>query len=87
LAEPETVSRLVQETLESKPADAVYDGVVRYKLARSLVIAGLHQQAFEQLDIMLSNPGAYRVMHLSLDPAFDGVRNDPEFVALMEKYR
>jgi hypothetical protein len=26
LAEPETVSRLVQETLESKPADALYDG-------------------------------------------------------------
>jgi len=87
LAEPETVSRLVQETLESKPADAVRDGVIRYSLARSLVIAGLHQQAFEQLDIMLSNPGPYRVMHLSLDPAFDGVRNDPEFVALMKKYR
>jgi serine/threonine-protein kinase len=87
LAEPETVSRLVQETLESKPADALYDGVIRYRSARSLAIAGLHQQAFEQLDIMLSNPGPYRVMHLSLDPAFDGVRNDPEFVALMKKHR
>ena len=87
LAEPEKVSRLVRETLESKPADAVYDGTVRYKLARSLVIAGLHQQAFEQLDIMLSNPGVFRVNYISLDPAFDGVRNDPEFVALMKKYR
>jgi predicted Zn-dependent protease len=87
LAKPEKVSRLVQETLESKPADALYDGTVRYRLARSLVVAGLHQEAFEQLELMLSNPGAYRVMHLSLDPAFDGVRNDPEFVALTEKYR
>jgi hypothetical protein len=26
-------------------------------------------------------------MNISLDPVFDGVRNDPEFVALMEKYR
>jgi tetratricopeptide (TPR) repeat protein len=87
LAEPEKVSRLVQETLESKPTDAEYDGTIRYSLARSLVVAGLHQEAFEQLDIMLSNPGHIRVMWISLDPVFDGVRNDPEFVALMEKYR
>jgi serine/threonine-protein kinase len=87
LAEPETVSRLVQETLESKPADALYDGVVRYSLARSLVIAGLHQEAFEQLEIMLSKPGAFGVNYISLDPVFDGVRNAPEFVALMKKHR
>jgi predicted Zn-dependent protease len=87
LAEPETVSRLVQETLESKPADAVYDGVIRYTLARSLVIAGLHQEAFEQLELMLSNPGVFRVNYISLDPAFDAVRNVPELVALMKKYR
>jgi serine/threonine-protein kinase len=87
LAKPEKVLRLVQETLESKPADAVYDGIVRYSLARSLVIAGLHQEAFEQLELMLSNPGAFRVNYISLDPAFDAVRNAPEFVALMKKYR
>jgi hypothetical protein len=87
LAEPETVSRLVQEALESKPADALYDGNIRYRLARSLVIAGLHQEAFEQLELMLSNPGVFRVNYISLDPVFDAVRNDPEFVALMEKYR
>jgi tetratricopeptide (TPR) repeat protein len=87
LAEPETVSRLVQETLESKPTDALDDGSIRYSLAGSLVVAGLHQEAFEQLDIMLSNPGYIRVMWISLDPVFDDVRNAPEFVALMEKYR
>jgi len=87
LAEPETVSRLVQEALESKPADALYDGNIRYRLARSLVIAGLHQEAFEQLELMLSNPGVFRVNYISLDPVFDAVRNAPEFVALMEKYR
>ena len=87
LAKPEKVSRLVHETLESKPADALYDGNVRYSLARSLVIAGLHQEAFEQLELMLSNPGVFRVNYILLDPAFDGVRNAPEFVALMKKYR
>jgi predicted Zn-dependent protease len=87
LAEPEKVSRLVKEALESKPTDAYYDGAIRYSLASSLVVAGLHQEAFEQLDIMLSNPGYTRVMEISLDPVFDGVRNDPEFIALMEKYR
>jgi TolB-like protein/Tfp pilus assembly protein PilF len=87
LAEPEKVSRLVQETLESKPADALHDGNVRYALARSLVIAGLHQEAFEQLELMLSKPGVFRVNHISLDPAFDAVRNEPEFVALMKKHR
>jgi TolB-like protein/cytochrome c-type biogenesis protein CcmH/NrfG len=87
LAEPERVSRLVEETLDTKPADAVEDGNIRYSLARSLVIAGLHQEAFKQLDVMLSNPGFYRVMNISLDPVFDDVRNAPEFVALMKKYR
>jgi hypothetical protein len=87
LAKPEKVSRLVQETLESKPADAMQDGTIRYTLARSLVIAGLHQEAFEQLELMLSNPGAFGVNSISLDPVFDAVRNAPEFVALMKKYR
>jgi tetratricopeptide (TPR) repeat protein len=87
LAEPEKVSRLVEETLNSKPADAVQDGIIRYSLARSLVIAGLHQEAFEQLELMLSNPGVVRVNYISLDPAFDTVRNAPEFVALMKKHR
>ncbi len=50
-------------------------------------VAGLHQEAFEQLEIMLSKPGAFGVNYISLDPVFDGVRNDPEFVALMEKHR
>ena len=87
LGEPEKVSRLVEEALDSKPTDAVEDGNIRYWLAKSLVIAGLHQEAFKQLDVMLSNPGFYRVMNISLDPVFDDVRNDPEFVALMKKYR
>jgi tetratricopeptide (TPR) repeat protein len=87
LGEPEQVSRLVEEALDTKPTDAVEDGNIRYWLARSLVIAGLHQEAFKQLDVMLSNPGFYRVMNISLDPVFDDVRNAPEFVALMKKYR
>ena len=87
LAEPEEVSRLVEEALESKPTDAVEDGNIRYSLAKSLVVADLHQEAFKQLERMLSNPGGFRVNYISLDPVFDGVRNDPEFVALMEKYR
>jgi len=87
LSEPEAVSRRVQEALESKPADAMQDGIIRYSLARSLVIAGLHQEAFKQLDVMLSNPGIYRVMNISLDPVFDDVRNAPEFVALLKKHR
>ena len=87
LAEPERVSRIVEEALDSKPTDAVEDGIIRYWLARSLVIAGLHQEAFKQLDVVLSNPGFYRVMNISLDPVFDDVRNAPKFVALMKKYR
>jgi tetratricopeptide (TPR) repeat protein len=87
LAEPEEVSRLVEEALESKPTDAVEDGNIRYSLAKSLVVADLHQEAFKQLERMLSNPGGFRVNYISLDPVFDGVRNDPEFVGLMEKYR
>jgi TolB-like protein/Flp pilus assembly protein TadD len=87
LAEPEKVSRLVTETLESKPTDAVEDGYIRYSAAKSLAIAGLHQEAFEQLDIVLSNPGFNRPMVVSVDPAFDDVRNAPEFIALMEKHR
>ena len=55
--------------------------------ARSLVVAGLHQEAFEQLGLMLSNPGVFRVNYISLDPVFDAVRNAPEFVALMKKHR
>ena len=51
------------------------------------MIAGLHQEAFEQLELMLSNPGVIRVNYISLGPVFDAVRNAPEFVALMKKHR
>ncbi len=35
----------------------------------------------------LKRRNVFRVNYISLDPVFDGVRNDPEFVALMKKYR
>ena len=44
-------------------------------------------ETIEMLEPIMLPPSNTSVNTVDLDPAFDGIRNDPEFLALMERYR
>jgi len=87
LGETLKVSELADEVLVSKPYDAVEDFNFRYKFARHYAYAGMLGECLETLDGLLSGHSAISVPWLELDPAFDGIRNEPGFIELLERFR
>jgi TolB-like protein len=54
--------------------------------ARSFAEAGLHDEAVEELRIMLEEPGGHRFPYVDGDPGFDVLRDHPGYVALRERF-
>jgi TolB-like protein/Flp pilus assembly protein TadD len=76
--------RAVELRPESQDA---FDGPeVTAALAQIYAWTGEHDQAFGLLDHLLVTPNGITVPGLKLDPAWDPLRNDPRFQALIDKY-
>ena len=45
------------------------------------------EESIATLDTLLSGISAISVPWVEHDPAFNGIRNTPEFIALLEKHR
>ena len=87
LGDKQKVSGLVGKVLSMKPPDAVEDFKFRYLFAQSYAYAGMLEECISTLDELMSEIGAISVPLLELDPAFNGIRRQPEFIALLEKHR
>jgi tetratricopeptide (TPR) repeat protein len=87
LGDKRKVSELVENVLSTKPADAVEDFNSKFVFAQSYAYAGMPDESIATLDELLSGISAISVPWLELDPAFNGIRNQPEFIALLEKHR
>ena len=81
------VRTLIQKSILSKPNDVL--AAFRYTLdyASIFSLAGMTPEAIEMLEPLLLPPSVTSVYKVDLDPAFDGIRGDPEFVAMMERHR
>lgn len=66
--------------------DVGYGIMPLYDLAVTYILAGELDKAFEQLEFNLSNPGYFTVEFLKGDVRYDGVRKDPRYSALLNKY-
>ena len=77
----------VEKTLSLKPVDAVENMQIRYDLVRSLAMAGGSRRAVEMLDSLIPPPTIISVRYVELDPAFDGIRDDPAFVEMLDRHR
>ncbi len=55
-------------------------------LAEVYAITGENASAIELLDGLLSRPSGVSVAWLRIDPAMDGLRDDPKFQELLQKY-
>jgi len=83
----ETVRAAVDKARQSQPVDAVEHFASLYDHARLFAMAGMTQDAIEVLEPLLSPPSQTTNIFVELDPAFDGIREEPEFIAMMERHR
>ena len=86
-ASPGEVRTLVQKSMASRPEDKVEEFRFKLDYARIYGIAGMTAEAVEMLEPLFSPPSETSVYTVDLDPAFDSIRDDPEFEALMERHR
>src|SRR5439155_11345026 len=76
--------RAVELLPESKDA---FDGPqVTAALAQIYAWTGENDQALQLLDHLLNTPAGTTLAMLKIDPAWDPLRKDPRFQALIEKY-
>ena len=87
MGDQQRVSELVDIVLTSKPADAVEDFNFKYMFAQSYASAGMPDKSIATLGALLSGISGISVPYLELDPAFNSIRNTPEFITLLEQHR
>jgi TolB-like protein/Tfp pilus assembly protein PilF len=87
LGDQQRVTELVEKVLTTKPADAVEDFNIRYRIAKNYAYAGMPGESIATLDALLSSISAISVPWVELDPAFNSIRNEPDFIALLERHR
>jgi len=87
LGEKQKVSDLAAKVVLSKPVDAVEDMNFKYRFAQSYAHADMLNESIATLESLLSGHSAISVPWLELDPAFNGIRKEPEFIALLERHR
>ncbi|MDX2429167.1 MAG: tetratricopeptide repeat protein [Xanthomonadales bacterium] len=87
LGDQQKVSELVEIVLTTKPADAVEDFNTRYRIAQNYAYAGMPGESIAILDALHSGIGPFSVPWVELDPAFNDIRNEPDFIAMLERHR
>jgi TolB-like protein len=83
----EKVRALIQRSSSSRPSDAVHAFEFNLICAEVFAIAGMVDEATELVESVLSPPSDTSVHTVDLNPAFDGIRTDPAFMAMMARYR
>jgi len=86
-ASQDEVRTLVEKSKSSAPEDHLAEFQTRYTYAQIFAIAGMTGDAIKVLESLMSPPSDTSVYRIDLDPAFDGIRDNPEFVAMMDSDR
>jgi len=69
------------------PVDAVTKFSREYEHARALAMAGMAAEATQSLDAVLSGPNETPPVYVDADPAFDGIRDQTEFIEMLGRHR
>ena len=86
-ADADTVRKLVEKSKLSKPEDALEATNFVLEYSRIFAIAGMVPEAIKLLEPLLKPPSLTSLFTIELDPAFDRIREDPEFAAMMQRHR
>jgi len=87
LGNQQKVIELVEKVLGTKPDDAIEDFNIKYRFAQSYAYAGMPGESIATLDALLSGISGISVPYVELEPAFNSIRSQPEFIALLERHR
>jgi serine/threonine-protein kinase len=90
LGQAEQASLFARQAIDLMPytKDAVWASIIRHGAVRKvLVTAGDHDEAIATLETYLAAPGRLSIEGILPDPHMDPIRDDPRFVALVEKYK
>ena len=87
LGDRQEVSDLYEQLWSARPVDAVRTLIDEYGAAQSFALAGMSEQCITKLDSILSGNNATSFKWVELDPYFNHIRNEPEFIAMMEQHR
>lgn len=71
---------------EEEKNDIAQEALNRYNYAWFYTLAGLLNEAVEELRIMLVEPGGHRFLFIDSDPTFDILGNHAGYIALLEKF-
>lgn len=83
----EEINALISSSIATRPNDELAGFQMQNMYARIYGIAGMAAEAIEMLKPIFLPPSETSIYTVDLDPAFDGIRDNPEFVALLEQYR
>lgn len=86
-ASPEKVKAMVLKAASQLPDDNVGAFESKLNFAQVYGIAGMTPDAIDMLEPLFKPPSKLSVYLIELDPAFDGIRDDPEFKAMMVRNR
>src|ERR1700730_13913423 len=88
LGEKEAALKEAQTAMQLRPEskDAFEGPAVTAQVAEIYTILGENDRAIELLDGLMSRPSDMTVYGLKLNPAWDPIRKDPRFQALIDKY-
>ncbi len=86
-AGPEEVRALVQKSVSQLPTDNVAVFESKLTFAKIFGIAGMVTEAIEMLEPLFQPPSEVSAHLVELHPAFDDIRDDPGFSAMMERNR
>jgi TolB-like protein/Tfp pilus assembly protein PilF len=86
-ASPEEVQELVQKSMSSMPTDELAAIRFRREYANIFAIAGMAPETISLLETNLSPPSGTSVFMIDLNPVFDDIRDDPDFISMMTRHR
>ncbi|NND45128.1 MAG: hypothetical protein HKN58_07375 [Xanthomonadales bacterium] len=83
---PELLAR-IDKARAAEPVDAVTHFQREYERAQALAMAGMAEEATQALDAVLSGPNETPPVYVDADPAFDGIRENTEFIEMLGRHR
>lgn len=83
----ENLASRVSQALGAQPADGVETRRASLEAARLYAMAGETAEAVAQLEPLFTPPSWVTAFSVEYDPAFDGIRESPEFIAMLERQK
>ena len=81
------IKTLLERAITTSPRDELAAFRINYWCAQTYAIAGMGAETIDLLSPLFAPPSDTSVFTVDMDPAFDAIRDDPDFVAMLDRHR